>query len=102
MNIFNNYFTEQSSLDDTYASLPTELHLPDYILDSITLTSYAVEPTLSSLQLGKATGPDVNNNIILKELKDVLLAPLCVLYNASLYSGPSSKHMKGSKRHSNS
>ena len=32
-NLFKDYFTEQSSLDDTYADLPTELHLPDYIRD---------------------------------------------------------------------
>ena len=37
---------------------------------------------LSSLQVGKAAGPDVINNIILKELKDVLSSPLCDLFNA--------------------
>ena len=67
---------KQSSLYDTYASLPTELHIPDYILDSLTVTPYAVESILSYLQLEKAAGPDGINNRILKELKDVLSAPL--------------------------
>ena len=55
--------TDKSSLDDRHASLPTELHLPDYIPDSFTVTPYAVESILSSLHLGKAAGPDVINNI---------------------------------------
>ena len=45
-NIFKNYFTEHSSLDNRHASLPTELHLPDYILYSITVTPYAVESSV--------------------------------------------------------
>ena len=86
-NIFKNYFTEHSSLNDRYASLPTDLHLPDYILHSITITPYAVESILSSLQLGKAAGPDIINNRILKELKDVLSTPLCDLFNGSHSQG---------------
>ena len=39
-----------------YVSLATEFHLPDYILDSITVNTYAVESILSPLQLGKAAG----------------------------------------------
>ena len=80
-NVLNDSFTEQSSRDDRYAPLPTEFHLPDYmyILDSITVTPYDVESIISSLQLGKATGHDVINNIILEVLKDVLSTPPCDL-----------------------
>ena len=52
-----------------YVSLATEFYLPDYILDSF--TENPVESILSSLQLGKATGSNVINTIILKELKNV-------------------------------
>ena len=42
---------------------------------------------LSSLQLGNAADSDVIYNRILKELKDVLSAPLCDRFNASLSQG---------------
>ena len=62
--------------------------------------SYAVESILSSLQLGKTTGPDAINNRILKELKDVISAPLCDLLNTSLspecLQRQCSKYMEGS------
>ena len=62
-------------LDKHHLTIPMHLlHLPDNILDSITVTPHAVESILSYLQLGRAAGPDVINNIILKELKDVLSA----------------------------
>ena len=81
----NDYFTEQSSLDDTQASIHTDFtYLP------IFLTQFLYPLMLSNpfaLQLGKAADPDVINNRISKELKDVLSAPLCDLYNASLSQG---------------
>ena len=46
--ILNDYFTKQSSLDDTHASLPTDIHIPDYILDLITVTSYVLNLFLHS------------------------------------------------------
>ena len=71
-NSLNDYFTEQSSLDDTHVSLATDLQLPDYLLDSVTATPYAIESNLSSLQLGKAAGLDTDNNRFLKKIMDVI------------------------------
>ena len=56
-NILNNYFTEQSSLDDRNANLPTDLDIPDFTLNSIFTTANEVESVLKSLQTGKASCP---------------------------------------------
>ena len=37
--ILNDYFTEQSSLDDSNANLPTDLNSPDFTLNSISITA---------------------------------------------------------------
>ena len=55
-----------------------------YIHDSFTVAPYAVEYIVSYLQLRKAAGPKIIYNIFLKELKDVLSAPLCDRFNAFL------------------
>ena len=59
--------------------LPTDFQLPGYII----VTPYAVE-FIISYQLGKAAVSDAINNRILKEFKNVISAPLCDLFNASL------------------
>ena len=50
-----------------HATLSTELNLPDYIPDSLTVPHFAIEFILSSLQFGKAAGTDAINNRIIKE-----------------------------------
>ena len=66
--ILNDYFTEQSSLDDSNANLPADLNIPEFTLNSVSITANEVESVLKALQTGKASGPDAINNIILKEL----------------------------------
>ena len=61
--ILNDYFTEQSSLDDSNANLPAD---PNFTLNSISITANEVESVLKALQKGKASGPDAINNRILK------------------------------------
>ena len=56
--ILNDYFTEQSSLDDSYANL----NIPDLTLNSISTKANEVEPVLKALQTDKASGPDAINN----------------------------------------
>ena len=56
-------------------------------LNSISTSPPEVESVLKSLQLGKATGPDVINNRILKELATPLSFPLSDLFNFSLAIG---------------
>ena len=83
-NILNDYFTEQSSLDDSNANLPAYLNIPDFTLNSISIAAYEVESVLKAFQTGKASGPDAINNIILKQLVKPLSFPLSDLFNASL------------------
>ena len=71
--ILNDYFTEQSSLDDSNANLPADLNIPDFTLNSISITANEVESVLKALQTGKASGPDAINNIILKRASQALI-----------------------------
>ena len=61
LNILNDYFIEQSSRDETCAFPSSELCLPDYIHDLITVTPKVVKSTLSSLLLVYAAGSDAFN-----------------------------------------
>ena len=83
-NILNQYFIEQTVIEEDNANLPTTLHLPPHKFDSITVTPYDVESTLKTLQsrqTGKAAGPDAINNRIFKELADPLSLPLSDIFN---------------------
>ena len=53
-------------------------------LRDIIVTPAEVQIILKSLPVGKATGPDEINNVILRE---VLASPLACLFNQSLYQG---------------
>ena len=86
-NILNDFFAEQTVLNEINASLPADSPQPPYGLDSLSTTPQEVEMILKSLKLGKAAGPDSINNRILKELAFPLSFPLCDLFNFSLSSG---------------
>ena len=86
-NILNNFFTEQTLLDDSHATLPQTVKNTTYKLDSIIVTPEEVRDTLKSLPIGKAAGPDLINNRLLKELAQPLALPLSDLFNLSLSSG---------------
>ena len=86
-NILNNFFTEQTLLDDSQATLPQTVNNTTYKLDSIIVTPEEVRDTLKSLPIGKAAGPDLINNRLLKELAQPLALPLSDLFNLSLSSG---------------
>ena len=81
------FFVDQTLLDDSTASLPQTVNVPDYNLDSLNISREEVESTLKSLPLGKAAGPDLINNRILKELAQPLSLPLCDLFNFSVSHG---------------
>ena len=83
----NDYFTEQTVLDDTYASLPATPLAKFHSLGSIAITPDEVQSVLQSLNIGKAAGPDSISNRLLKELAIPLSEPLCDLFNFSLQSG---------------
>ena len=83
----NDYFTEQTVLDDTYASLPATPLAKIHSLSSIAITPDEVQSVLQSLNIGKAAGPDSISNRLLNELAIPLSEPLCDLFNFSLQSG---------------
>ena len=80
-NLLNNFFAEQSVLDDHLAILPVTVNLEGPTLDSIHFSPTEVKDILSTLKLGKASGPDNVNKIILKEAAEPLSNPLCDLFN---------------------
>ncbi|MES9994358.1 MAG: reverse transcriptase family protein [Candidatus Thiodiazotropha sp.] len=86
-NILNLFFTEQTILDDSNATLPTVNQTPPHKLESISITSQEVEDVLKSLKTGKAAGPDSIDNRLLKELAQPLCAPLADLFNFSIAKG---------------
>lgn len=63
-NILNQFFTDQSILDDTNASLPSLTQIPRHKLESISISPHEVEDILKTLKTGKAAGPDSIDNII--------------------------------------
>ena len=83
-NLINNFFAEQSVLDDHLATLPDSVDSRGPSLDSIVFTPTEVKDILNTLKLGKASGPDNVNNRILKEAAVPLSDPLCDLFNYSM------------------
>ena len=86
-NILNQFFTEQTILDDSNASLPRVHQESPHKLESISISSLEVEDILKTLKTGKAAGPDSIDNRLLKELARPLSAPLTDLFNFSLSKG---------------
>ena len=86
-NILNQFFTDQTILDDSNASLPSSNQIPPDKLESISISAYEVEDILKTLKTGKAAGPDSIDNRLLKEFARPLSAPLTDLFNFSLSTG---------------
>ncbi len=85
--LLNDYFRDQTLLDDSLSPpLPDPPALQHPLLESIYISPNEVSDVLKTLSLGKASGPDGINNIILIELSDQLSVPLCDLFNSSLAS----------------
>ena len=80
--IFNVFFHSQSLLDEINKDIPT-LSEPTCTntLDSIHLEIKEVCSILKSLQVGKACGPDMINNRILKEIADSVSPILTDVFN---------------------
>ena len=85
--IKHTFFTEQTLLDESQATLPQTVTNTTYKLDSIIVTPEEVRYTLKSPPTDKAAGPDLINNRLLKQLAQPLALPLSDLFNFSLSSG---------------
>ena len=85
-NTMNTFFTEQTLLDENQATLPQTVTNATHNLNSIIVTPEEVRDTFKSLPIGKAAGPDLINNRLLKEFAQPLALPLSDLFNLSLSS----------------
>ena len=63
-NLLNEYFLQQTSLDERSAPIPAMVNIIGPTLTNINFTSLEVKRVLESLQLGKSSGPDDINNRI--------------------------------------
>lgn len=93
-NLLNDYFVQQTTLDEANASLPATPLYDTNTLNSIVTTAEEVQSTLKSLAVGKAAGPDSISNRLLKELSVPLAKPLAELFNFSLRTGKVPKSWK--------
>ena len=82
-NVINQYFTEQSTVDDSNATLPPH-EPPNSILENIILSEQDILDVLGLLDINKANGPDLINPKLLKEGACVLAPYLANIFNASL------------------
>ena len=86
--ILNDFFKDKTWLDERNAEIPDIHSYPvDSPLSNNVLTSEEVESVLKSLPVGKAVGPDVIRNRVLKELSRETSPALCGFFNQSLYTG---------------
>ena len=65
--LMNDFFVEQTILDESNATLPPNIDPSENNLNSISTSPHEVESILKSLHLGKASGPDEISNHILKK-----------------------------------
>ena len=83
--VLNNFFTEQTLLDDSEApNLSQFIYHDNETLSSLVVTPTEVKSVLRGLPLNKASGPNSVNNRILRELSTELSLPLCDIFNTSL------------------
>ena len=81
--LLNDFFCKQTNLDEQTA--PPELtDIQTDGLEQILITENEVEDILKTLDVSKATGPDMINPRLLKEAASILKYPLCKLFNLSL------------------
>lgn len=86
-NLLNNFFRDQTLVNDSNIDVPILPTLNHNNLTDIVLTPLEVKQILQTLAIGKAVGPDSVNNIILRELSSELAEPICTLFNHSLQTG---------------
>ena len=86
-NVLNNFFRDQTLLNDQNASISNIACYVNRFLSNLVITPLEVESVLKFLPLGKAVGSDDVNNRILREIAHELSYPLCSLINQSLRLG---------------
>ena len=82
--VFNDYFLQQTSLDDTSANLPEDYDQVFTSLNSITITEQDILDLLQGINIKKATGPYGISPCMLKEAGVGICPSLTKLFNLSL------------------
>lgn len=82
--LLNDFFVQQTQLDDSGATLPDFTPPDRQTLNNIQITPDEVRSVLQTLKLGKSSGPDNINNRVLKEIAYPVSKPLSDLFNYSL------------------
>ena len=83
-NLLNDYFRDQTLLDEQNATLPNMSVYNGTILSNFVITEAEVKAALLSLPLGIASGPDDINNRVLQALATELSPEFTTLFNQSL------------------
>ena len=86
-NLLNNFFRDQTLLDDSNAQVPNIDCSVNNLLSNLVTRPTEVEFVLKTLPLGKVIGLDEINNRTLRELAHDLSYPICLLLNQSLRLG---------------
>ena len=79
-NCLNDYFISISLVDDTNATLPLFYEKTNKVQDKIETMEKEVQDSISSLNLNKASGPDLISHKIRKKKR------FCCNFEASVYS----------------
>ena len=84
--IFNNFFSNIASVNDTNATLPNLTYYTDARLGNIEVREQEVLDQLLALDISKASGPDIISPSLLKMAAHSLVPALTYLINMSLWS----------------
>ena len=83
----NNYFVEQSTLDESNASLP-EFQPPNHeVLEKIIISDKDVIEAINMVKPNTASGPDLISPRLFKEGANQLVPPLRKLFTLSVILG---------------
>ena len=85
--VFNNYFVSQSSLDQSRVWHPGQPPPSPFTISDLNITEHDVFKIVSSLDLGKATGPDGIGNKLLREAAPCISGVLARLFQLSIDKG---------------
>ena len=85
-NVLNDYFIQQSTLDNPNENTPNVEYTDSEITDII-LTHADVHSVIKILDKSKATGPDMFHNKLLIATVDIITEPLTILFNRCLNEG---------------